>query len=312
MAGELTVVNSQVPAEIGELVNFVKLGREQLKIARDGLKMVDKMNLENEKRTAALRQVQELSEQLIDAEMKLGAIMATLPTAPGARTDLDEPEDSAVPRTKQAILKLAGFSTKTAQRFETLAAHPEIVEKMKVEAHVNGTVLSRTAILRAIDDEGKKEYDKEHLSLSEYELKYVMSMLGENYTFLPDSSDTPIEEQTWEGSILLIPPKSEVDDYIFKLQNSFDSISEALVIVPDDIHAFWYQRLMFMANAVIYRNYVEVQTIDGDDTVNTSDGFAFVYIGKNASDFLDLYRMNGWGHSVNKVVSRMFTQRYKK
>lgn len=311
MAGELQVVNNQLPAEIGQLVNFVKLGREQLKIARDGLKMVDKMNLENEKRTAALRQVQELSEQLIEAEMKLGAIMATLPIAPGTRTDLEQPEDSAVPRTKQAILKLAGFSTKTAQRFETLAAHPEIVEKMKVEAHVNGTVISRTAILRAIENEGKKEYDKEHLSLSEHEMNYVKCVLGD-CTLLPDSSDTPLEEQTWEGNVLLIPPRSDVHTYVLKLEKSFEAITEAIVIVPEKLQEIWYQSLMFMANAVFYRGSIEVNTVDGTDTVRTNDAYACVYIGKNAADFLENYRIQGWGHTINKVVSSFPSIRRKK
>ena len=311
MADELQVVNNQLPAEIGQLVNFVKLGREQLKIARDGLKMVDKMNLENAKRTEALRKVQELSEQLIEAEMKLGAIMATLPTAPGTRTDLEQPEDSAVPRTKQAILKLAGFSTKTAQRFETRAAHPEIVEKMKVEAHVNGTVISRTAILRAIENEGKKEYDEEQLSLSEDETNRVRRAIGD-YVSLPTDSETPLEEQAWEGTVLLIPPRSDVHSYVLKLRDSFDSITEAIVIVPDDIHELWYEQLAFMSNAVFYRRSVEVQTTDGDDTVRTKGGYSFFYIGKDTSLFLDAYKLEGWGHTLNKLVSYFDRPRLKK
>ena len=238
MADELQVVNNQLPAEIGQLVNFVKLGREQLKIARDGLKMVNKMNLENEKRTAALRQVQELSEQLIDAEMKLGAIMATLPTAPGARTDLDEPEDSAVPRTKQAILKLAGFSVKTAQRFEMLAAHPEIVEKLKVEAHVNGTVLSRTAVLRAINEEETPSFDKKHVALTgTYYMNAIKVFSGRDDDYKEENSGIiklvrPFDEeevlsQEWNKQLLLVLPYQDIEPYVQKLCDSFESIPSA-------------------------------------------------------------------------------------
>ena len=319
MAGELTVVNSQVPAEIGELVNFVKLGREQLKIARDGLKMVDKMNLENEKRTAALRQVQELSEQLIDAEMKLGAIMATLPTAPGARTDLDEPEDSAVPRTKQAILKLAGFSVKTAQRFEMLAAHPEIVEKMKVEAHVNGTVLSRTAVLRAINEEENPSIDKKHIALTgSYYIDAIKVFSGRDDDYKEENSGIiklvrPFDEeevlsQEWNKHLLLVLPYQDIEPYVQKLCDSFESIPSAIVIMPVKTNQQSFRDLISIANAVVFN---EGEMLFSDTTerkdrrsvgVSTKEPYAFIYIGPNKERFFRYFRKYGWGITIGKVL----------
>ena len=109
-----------------------------------------------------------LSEQLLDAEVNLGEIMATLPEAPGKRTDLEEPEDTDVPRSKKEILKQVGFNVKTAQRYEMLAAHPDIVAQMKTTAREKGAVVSRTAILRAIANQ-TASYDKENLQPSDNE-----------------------------------------------------------------------------------------------------------------------------------------------
>ena len=150
MAGELVVSTSQVPAKIEELVTFVKVGREKLKAVRAQISAFDKMGLENEKRQQVVEQARELSEQLLDAEVSLGEIFATLPVAPGKRTDLESPDDTAVQKSKKDILKDAGFSVKTAQRFEMLAAHPDIVAQMKAEARDKGVAVNRTAVLRAI------------------------------------------------------------------------------------------------------------------------------------------------------------------
>ena len=166
--------------------------------------------------------------------------------------------------------------------------------------------------MKAIADADDLKYDKERLVLAEEDevgkIKYV---IGE-YTLLPQSLDAPVEEETWEGNVLLIPPRSNIAPYIVKLRDSFDAISEAIVIVPQEINADWYQQLISMSNAVFYRDEVKVQTLSGDETVSTKDAYAFVYIGKNAGEFLEAYRMRGWGHTVNKVVSRMRWTRYKK
>ena len=311
MASELQVVSNQVPAQIEELVNFVKVGREKLTAVRAEIRAIDKLGLEDEKRQAVLEQARTLGEQLLDAEVRLGAIMATLPEAPGKRTDLETPEDSDVQMSKKEILKEAGFSVKTAQRYEMLAAHPDVVAQIKAEARNKGAVVSRTAVLRAIANKDEKKYDKEHLSLSDYEMEKVEYLL-EKFTTLPEDTDIPLEEQPWEGNILLIPPMSDIEPYAIQLRERFEFISEAIVVVPIDVTAWWFSDLASMSNAVFYRNYISVKAMDSEDEVNTKDSYAFFYIGKNAGDFLDTYKSNGWGHTINKVVTGTVPKRLKK
>ncbi len=65
-----------------------------------------------------------------------------IPKSQGARTDI-KLMDTAVQKlpTKAEVIEQAGFTQKQAERFQTLAAHPEIVEQAKAKARENGDVV---------------------------------------------------------------------------------------------------------------------------------------------------------------------------
>ena len=56
MADELIVVSGHVPAQILELTNFIKVGREKLTAVRAEIRAIDKLGLEDEKRQKVLEQ----------------------------------------------------------------------------------------------------------------------------------------------------------------------------------------------------------------------------------------------------------------
>lgn len=310
MADELQVVSSQVPAQIEELVTFIKVGREKLTAVRAEIRAIDKLGLEDEKRQKVLEQARELSEQLLDAEVSLGEIMATLPEAPGKRTDLEEPADSDVPRSKKEILKQAGFSVKTAQRYEILASHPDIVAQMKAEAREKGVVVSRTAVLRAIKDEETPRFDKQDVEIVGGYLENVKKLLGDIDIKLNGSFD---EEKalakSWAGNLFLFLPHQDMNRYVKKLYESFEDITSALVIVPTETNQKWFRNLMNLANAVVFN----VETLTFADSqlrrekqqfksYETDKPFAFIYIGPNKEKFFRQYRSYGWGISVGSVL----------
>lgn len=72
--------------------------------------------------------------------MRIGELMAMIPKASGGdRKSEDFKKGSAehFEKSKSEIIKQAGFTEMQAKRFQTLAAHPEIVEQAKAEARVN-------------------------------------------------------------------------------------------------------------------------------------------------------------------------------
>lgn len=72
-------------------------------------------------------EAQEISEAVLDAEVRIGELMAKVPKASGGdRRSEDFKNDTAVHfETKADVIEKAGFTTKQVQRFETLAAQPD-------------------------------------------------------------------------------------------------------------------------------------------------------------------------------------------
>ena len=65
-----------------------------------------------------------------------------------------EMDSSVHKQTKKQAIENAGFTQKQAQRFETLASHPELVEQAKAEARENDDIVSRSAVLNKINGFG--------------------------------------------------------------------------------------------------------------------------------------------------------------
>lgn len=84
----------------------------------------------------------DLCEAALDAEVKIGELMARVPKATkgtgGNRyqqapvREKDTAGDFSKP--KSDVIRDAGFTPKQVERFQSLAAHPEIVEQAKAEA----------------------------------------------------------------------------------------------------------------------------------------------------------------------------------
>ena len=110
------------------------VGREKLVAVRAEIRAIDKVGLAQQVREQKLQEAQAISEAVLDAEVKIGELMRDIPKKQGARTDLELP-DSDVDKlntiTKAEVIKQAGFTPKQAERFQTLAAHPEIVEQAR-------------------------------------------------------------------------------------------------------------------------------------------------------------------------------------
>ena len=76
---------------------------------------------------------------MLDAEVRIGELMAKVPKASGGdrRSDSFKNDSGVHFETKTEIIEKAGFTPKQVQRFETLAKNPDIVEQAKAEAREN-------------------------------------------------------------------------------------------------------------------------------------------------------------------------------
>lgn len=155
---ELTTTTAQLPAAPEDLAKFILVGREKLTSVRAEIRAIDKLNLAQEVRDQKRDEARMLSEALLDAEVRIGELFKQMPTAQGARTDIQH-RFTAEPKlmTKQEATASLGFDSNQVKRFETLADHPEEVEQIKAEARENDDLPTRTAVLNLVKYKKEKE-----------------------------------------------------------------------------------------------------------------------------------------------------------
>lgn len=154
---ELTITNSNLPANLEDLSKFVLVGREKLVAVRAAIRAIDKVGVAQEVRKQKLEEGHEIAEAILDAEVKIGELMAATPKAANQYA-----RDSGVTR-KTDALKQAGFTgsdekiRQMAHRFETLWAHPEIVAQAKAEARENDILVTRADVLDKVKQKQKAD-----------------------------------------------------------------------------------------------------------------------------------------------------------
>jgi hypothetical protein len=173
---ELRVHRYDLPATPDDLRRFVLVGREKLVSVRAEIKAIDKLCLAQEVRDQKRDEARMLSEALLDAEVRLGELYRQIPKAANQhKSAYDTGVVSTFPGlshaypTKEKTIRDLGFTPKQAERFETLADHPDLVERVKAEARENDDLPTRSAVLslakyrdekvqaqyRQIDDDGR-------------------------------------------------------------------------------------------------------------------------------------------------------------
>ena len=150
----LTVQNTQLPATMDDLAKFVLIGRDRMAAVRAEISAINRLGLAQEVREQKLAEAQQISEVVLDAEVKLGQLIAAMPKA---KNQYESASNNAVTSTKEQALKEIGFDKMQASRLETLAKHPEVVAQAKVEARENDDIVSRSFVLKKIKAKEKEQ-----------------------------------------------------------------------------------------------------------------------------------------------------------
>lgn len=144
---ELSVTTANLPDNLEDLSKFVLVGREQLVAVRAAIRAIDKVGVAQEVRKQKLKEGQEIGEAVLDAEVRIGELMREVPKA---KNQYESASNSGVTSTKKEVIESMGFNKMQVQRFETLAAHPEIVAQAKAEAKENDDIVTRSLVLSMV------------------------------------------------------------------------------------------------------------------------------------------------------------------
>lgn len=150
---------------------FVLVGREKLNAVRAEIRAIEKVGLAKEVHEQKLKEAQAISEAVLDAEVRIGELMQDVPKATTNHKNLEIVNNVDFLKPKSEVIRDAGLTQKQVERFQTMAAHPEIVEQAKAEAKEKGEVLSRSAVLKKIDDTKKAERKAEKAERKKYSLE---------------------------------------------------------------------------------------------------------------------------------------------
>lgn len=145
---ELSTTAKQLPDNLEDLTRFTLIGREKLNAVRAEIRAIEKVGLAKEVHEQKLQEAQEIAEAVLDAEAKIGELTSKMQKAQGFASNI---KDSSVPNvTKQKQLEQIGISEKQKQRFETLARHPQAVERAKADARAEGRIVTRQDVFHDI------------------------------------------------------------------------------------------------------------------------------------------------------------------
>lgn len=307
---ELTVANNNLPSNIEDLSKFVLVGREQLVAVRAAIRAIDKVGVAQEVRKQKLKEGQEIGEAVLDAEVRIGELMREVPKASGNQYTVLLPTDGQK-QSKADVIADMGFTHSQVQRFETLAAHPEIVAQAKAEARENDTIVTRADVLEMVRKPhvAYNSGNNEWYTPSEY-IEAARSVMGEinldpasseiaNKTVKADHIYTVEDnglEKPWFGNVWLNPPYATdlIGKFAEKVVNELGNINQAIVLVNNATETEWFYGMVTNATAVCFpKSRVKFYTPDGK-TGAPLQGQAIIYFGEYVNRFINVFDEKGW------------------
>lgn len=312
MANDIEVFNRNLPATLPELTKFVLVGREKLAAVRAEIRAIDKVGLAQEVLQQKRTEAQEIAELVTLSEVQIGKMLKEIPKATpnNARKQIDTSVDLIKPKTQ--VLEELNIPQKTAERFQQMADNEELVHQAIAEARENDDIVSRTAVLKKID-EAKKPHvsynsgDNEWYTPAEYieAARQVMGAIDLDPATSEQANKTVKAstyyteevnglEQEWFGRIWMNPPYSTnlIKEFVEKLVSS--DFEEAVVLVNNATETAWFRTLIDNAQAVVFpTGRVRFEKGNGEKG-SPLQGQAVIYFGDKVDSFFGAFGKFGW------------------
>jgi N6-adenosine-specific RNA methylase IME4 len=148
MKSAIKKLSIQLPDNAADLAKFVLFNREKLVAMRANIRALNKLDIATAVRVQKMDEAQDIAAVLLDAEVRLGELFAGMEATRNRHLTPSIGGRS----TKYETIRSLGFADpeKTAHRFELMAKHKDIVERVKLEAVEDDDIPTRSAVLRQI------------------------------------------------------------------------------------------------------------------------------------------------------------------
>lgn len=299
----------QLPNTIEDLSKFVLVGREKLNAVRAEIRAISKIGLAREVYQQKLSEAQDIADAVLDAEVRMGQLTAAIETAQGKRADI-EPIISGDKKSKKDTLEEIHMTPLQANRFETLAKHPEAVEIAKESAREDGRIVTRQDVFNEI----KKPHvvnnsgDNEWYTPSEY-IAAARNVMGHidldpasceiaNRTVGADCIYTAEDDGrsfAWFGNVWLNPPYSMPLIQGFAEKVVEHEFEQAIVLVNNATDTRWFRMMVESADAILFTTGRVKFYKPDSNKCSPLQGQALMYYGENPGRFLEVFSKFGWG-----------------
>ena len=239
---DLQQYQNNLPTNIEDLSKFVLVGREALTSVKANIRAIDKLETASEVREQKKQEAQWLASALLDAEVRIGEILKNTEFSKGGRGKTGS--------TASTSLDKLGLTKDQSSKFQKLANHKEIVERVKAEAKDNDDLPTRTEVLREIKrtEIKDKALKREHeISLSSNKniknianadcVSYINKYNGNSIKLL--LSDPPYG-MDFQSNRRVIGDKSNViandSDYNTAMKITRDMLIATIPKLDDDAH----------------------------------------------------------------------------
>lgn len=319
MNNSIVTSNQSLPTTVEDLSRFVLIGRDRLTAVRAAIRAIDKVGVAAEVRQQKLAEAQEIAEAVLDAEMRLGELRASVPRSAGGDRKSEKIKirnDAKFESPLQEFDEKANIKKDDAARFEAIAKHPDIVEQAKADARDEGRIVTRQDVLNAISDEKKKPHIAYNSGNNEWYtpteiIEAAREVMG-SIDLDPASSDIANEVvkagtyytaednglvRPWFGNIWLNPPYASdlIGRFIDRLIEARADYKQSIVLVNNATETRWFSSVVEISSAIVFPTSRVKFYMPNKQTGAPLQGQAILYIGDNAERFLESFSCFGWG-----------------
>ena len=197
MSADIERYRAELPATIDDLAKYALIGRDKLQAVRAEISAIKKVGLASEVLEQKRAEAQEIAEIVTLSELRIGEMLREVPKASGGdrRSDAFKTQGKLLfEKTKAETIEEAGIPREAAKQYQQMAAHPEIVEQAIAEARENDDIVSRSAVLKKIQDEKRREREQTREVKREKNAEQVKKL------------QTPLEAMGLFSTIVVDPP----------------------------------------------------------------------------------------------------------
>lgn len=319
MEESIILAENRIPTTIEDVSKFVLVGREKLTAVRAEIKAIKKVGLAKEVLEQKKAEAQEIAELVTLAEVRIGAMLKEIPKATkgtGANQYQSAENHPQVnfSKPKAETIEELGFNRQQVSQFQQMAEHEELVHEAIAEARENDDIISRSAVLKKIDEAKKPhvafnsgnnewytpaEYiEAARLAMGSIDIDPASSELANEVVKATEyyTAETNGLDKKLHGNVWMNPPYASdlIGKFITKVVDERDDYEQAIVLVNNATETEWFNKLISVATAVCFpKSRVKFYMPDGK-TGSPLQGQAVIYIGENVSMFMSAFQSFGW------------------